>query len=317
MRKVLVTATNYPRLCKEGLQKLLENGCEVETSKLSRPYTPQELKDAVGDVEGVIANMEHWDEEMFQAAPKLKVIVRFGTGYDTVDLEAAKRHGVIVANTPGLNAPAVAEHTIALLFSMVRCIPQLNADARQGKWTRTIFHELSDKTVGILGFGAVGQNVAKKISGFGVNVIAFDKYPNDAAAKKLNVKLTSFIEVIKNSDYILIHLPSIKETYHIINDENIAKMKDGVYVINTARGPLVDEKAICAALESGKLAGMASDVFESEPVTPDYPLFHYPNYICTPHSAGETYENYQNTGLATAIAVVDVFAGKEPQNRRA
>ncbi len=317
MKKVLVTATNYPKLCKEGLKKLLDYGCEVETSKLSRPYNRQELKDAASDVEGVIANLEHWDEEMFEAAPKLKVIVRFGTGYDTVDLEAAKRHGVIVANTPGINAPAVAEHTIALLFSMIRSVPQLNADTRQGKWTRTIFHELSDKTVGILGFGAVGRNVAKRMSGFGVSLIAFDKYPNEEAAKALGVKMTSFEDVLKNSDYVLIHLPSIQETYHIINGENIAKMKDGAYLINTARGPLVDEKAVCEALKSGKLAGMASDVFESEPVTPDYPLFQFPNYICTPHSAGETYENYRDTGLATATAVIDVFQGKDPQNRRA
>jgi len=316
MRKVLVTATNYSKLCKEGLDKLLKYGCEVKENPYNRQYSSEELKKDIGDVEAVIASIEKWDEEAFQAAPKLRVIARFGTGIDSVDLEAAKRHGVIVTNCPGLNASAVAEHTVALLLSMVRYIPQLNADTHQGKWTRTIFHELTDKTVGILGFGAVGQSFAKKISGFGVKLIACSRSPKKEIAEKLNVKMCEFDEVIRKSDYISIHLPHLPETHHIINAQSIAAMKDGVYIVNTARGPIVDEKAVLAALESGKIAGMASDVFEKEPVTPDYPLFNSPNYICTPHSAGETYENYRKTGLTTATAVIDVFEGKEPQNRR-
>ena len=316
MRKVLIAMPNYHKYCKEGMDRLLKFGCEVKINPYNRPYTKEELKKDIADVEAVIADSEKWDEEAFQTAPKLRVIARFGTGMDSVDLEAAKRHGVFVTNCPGLNAPTVSEQACSLLLSMVRYIPQLNADAHEGKWTRIIFHELAGKTVGILGFGAIGQNVAKRLSGFDVNLIANDKFPNKEAAERLNVKMCEFDEVIRKSDYISIHLPHLPETHHIINAQSIAAMKDGVYIVNTARGPIVDEKAVLAALESGKIAGMASDVFEKEPVTDDNPLLRFPNFICTPHIAGETYENNSKTGLATATVITDVFEGKEPQNRR-
>ena len=317
MKKVLIGLANYSRFNKDGLNRLLKYGFEVIENPFGRPYSHEELIAAVGDVDAVIADSEKWDEEAFLSAPKLKVIARYGTGMDTVDVDAAKRHGVIVTNCPGLNAPTVAEQAISLLLSIARSIPQLNTDAREGKWTRTIFHEISGKTIGILGFGAIGQTVAKKLSGFDANFVAYDKYPNVEAAKKLNVKLCSFEDVIKNSDYISIHLPNLPDTYHIVNEQNIAKMKDGVYIVNSARGALVDEKAMYTALKSGKIAGMATDVFEEEPITAGNPLFTLPNYICTPHIAGESYENHQKTGLATATVVTDVFEGKEPQNRRA
>ncbi len=317
MKKVLIGLANYSRFNKDGLNRLLEHGFEVIENPHGRPYTYEELLEAVGDVDAVIADSERWDEGAFRAAPKLKVIARYGTGMDTVDVEAAKRHGVIVTNCPGLNAPTVAEQAISLLLSIARSIPQLNADARQGKWTRTIFHEIGGKTIGILGFGAIGQTVAKKLSGFEAKFIAYDKFPNLEAAKALNVEMAGFEDVLKNSDYISIHLPNLPDTYHIINDETIAKMKDGVYIVNSARGALVDEKAMAGALTSGKVAGFASDVFEVEPIEENNPLFKLPNYICTPHIAGESYENHQKTGLATATVITDVFEGKEPKNRRA
>jgi D-3-phosphoglycerate dehydrogenase len=315
VRKILITATNYPGLCARGLKLLQENNCEVVVNEFGRPFTPKELSDSAGDVEAVIANIERWDDTVFDLAPKLKIIVRFGTGYDSVDLEAAKRHGVIVCNTPGINAAAVAEHALGLLLGLVREIPRLNALTREGRWPRRIFYELSGRTLGILGFGAVGQQIAKKASGFEFQLIAYDKYPNKDAAKKLGVTLCTLNDVLTQSDYLSVNLPSLPDTYHIINEENIARMKDGVFLVNTARGPLMDENAAGKALESGKIAGMAADVFEKEPVHSDYPLFRLGNYICTPHSAGETYENYDATGFATAQAVVAALNGKEPNHR--
>ncbi len=317
MRKVLVTATNYERLCQDGLQLLRQHGCEVDMNPHSRPYAANELHQAAADADAVIASVEAWNEPAFQAAPRVKVIARFGTGVDSVDFDAARRHGVVVTNTPGLNAPAVAEHAVGLLLSLMRSIPQLNQDAREGKWTRTIFSEIGGKTVGILGFGNIGQQFARVLSGFNVNLVAYNRSPREAAARALNVTMRPLEDVIRSSDILSIHLPNQPETRHLINAERIAHMKDGVIIINTARGPLVDEQAVREALISGKIAGLASDVFEQEPVTADYPLFSCPNYICTPHSAGETYQNYAKTGLATAQAVIDVLEGREPQNRRA
>ena len=317
MPKVLATATNFAALCRRGRELLEKNGCEVAMNPHARPYAREELAALVGDVEAVIANTEKWDDAMFGVAPGLKIIVRFGTGYDSVDLEAAKRRRVMVANTPGINASAVAEHALALLLCLVRDIPRLDRLTRQGKWPRAIFHELPGRILGILGFGAVGRSLAGKAAGFGLNCLAYDKFPNRPAARELGVRLADLDTVLRESDYLSVNLPSLPDTRHLLGDSSFAKMKDGALLINTARGSLVDEAAAARALESGKLGGMGTDVFEKEPVGPDRELFRFPNYICTPHSAGETYENYDKTGMAAAEAVLAALAGREPDNRLA
>ncbi|MDR1535044.1 MAG: phosphoglycerate dehydrogenase [Planctomycetota bacterium] len=317
MPKILITVTNYQRYCSRGLKILQDNGCEVELNEYGRPYAPDELRRSARDAQGLIANIEKWDDSMFDAAPNLKIIARFGTGYDSIDLDAARRHGVMVTNTPGLNASAVAEHALALLLSLIRDIPRLNASTRRGEWKRLMFPELAGRTLGILGFGAVGQNLARKASGFGLNLLAYDKFPNREAALGLGVKLVGLDEILAASDFISINLPALPDTRHLIDDAGFKKMKDGVFIVNTARGALVDEAAAARALAGGKLAGMAADVFEVEPVPADLELFKFENYLATPHSASETYENYDRTGLATAEAVLAALAGREPRNRLA
>lgn len=313
MKKVLITATNYETLCADGLKMLKDYGCEVVMNRNSRMFTREEMLAAVGDIDGLIAHGEVWDDELFDMAPNLKVIARFGVGYDSIDLEAAKRHGVHVTNCPGINSNAVAEMTVTLLMALIREIPRLNRSQKQGIWSRTIFNELPEKRIGILGFGAIGQKTAKKLKGFGTDIIVYNRSLKTELAEALGVSITTDLdEVLSTSDYILIHLPVTPETRNIINAENIAKMKDGAYVINTARAPLVDEKAMYDALVSGKLRGYATDVYSREPADISNPLFSLPNFIGTPHSAGETYENYRDTGIATAKAVIDVFDGREP-----
>lgn len=313
MKKVLITATNYENLCADGLKMLKDYGCEVVMNRNSRMFTREEMLAAVSDIDGLIAHGEVWDDELFDMAPNLKVIARFGVGYDSIDLEAAKRHSVHVTNCPGINSNAVAEMTVTLLMALIREIPRLNRSQKQGVWSRTIFNELPGKRIGILGFGAIGQKTAKKLKGFGTDIIVYNRSLKTELAEALGVSITTDLdEVLHTSDYILIHLPVTPKTKNIINDANIAKMKDGAYVINTARAPLVDEKAMYDALVSGKLRGYATDVYNKEPADISNPLFSLPNFIGTPHSAGETYENYRDTGIATARAVIDVFDGREP-----
>ena len=313
MKKVLITVTNYETLCADGLKMLKDYGCEVVMNRNSRMFTREEMLAAVSDIDGLIAHGEVWDDELFDMAPNLKVIARFGVGYDSIDLEAAKRHSVHVTNCPGINSNAVAEMTVTLLMALIREIPRLNRSQKQGVWSRTIFNELPGKRIGILGFGAIGQKTAKKLKGFGTDIIVYNRSLKTELAEALGVSITTDLdEVLHTSDYILIHLPVTPETKNIINDANIAKMKDGAYVINTARAPLVDEKAMYDALVSGKLRGYATDVYNMEPADISNPLFSLPNFIGTPHSAGETYENYRDTGIATARAVIDVFDGREP-----
>ena len=191
----------------------------------------------------------------------------------------------------------------------------MNNEVRDGKWPRPMFHELKSRTIGFLGFGAIARNLAERLAGFHPEMIAYDKYPNQEMADKLGVKLVSQEEVLKKADIISIHLPATDETKHLINQETLNKMKDGVYVVNTARGSIVSEKDMAEALRTGKVAGFASDVFETEPIDLSGSLFGFENYIATPHVSAETYENCETTSVVTAKAILAVFDGKEPEHK--
>jgi D-3-phosphoglycerate dehydrogenase len=313
--KILVTATNYSVYCAAAKKELEDAGFEIMENDKGRPLTYEELKDVVGEISGVVVGVDTWNEQVFKLAPKLKVLARFGVGVDNIDLEAAKRYGITVTNAKGRNSNAVAELAVGLILSSMRNIPAFNVSIRKGRWDRFMGRDLRGKTVGLLGFGDIAQRVAKKLSGFEVELCAYDKYPNVERAAELNVLLTGMDEVLTRSDVISLHLPSMEETYHVMNGDTFGKMKDGAYFVNTARGALVDEEALYLALRSGKLAAAAVDVFGQEPVRPDNRLFELENLFATPHTAAETYETYHEVGLVTARAIMDVFEGKTPENR--
>lgn len=313
--KILVTVTNYSKYCEAGKKILQDAGCEIIENAKGRPLTFDELKEVSGDVDAVVAGVDTWNEQIFELAPRLRVIARFGVGVDNIDLQAAKKRGIVVCNCPGVNTSAVAEQAMALILGLTRQVVWLNQEAKEGKWPRIMMHELRKSTVGLLGFGAIGRNVCEKLKAFSPTLIAYDKYPNMEEAERLGVEMVSFDEVLKRSDVISIHLPALPETAGIINSGNIAKMKDGVYVVNTARGNLVREKDVIAALEDGKIAGFGTDVYENEPVTMENPLLSNKKVITTPHTAAETYENCETTSIVTANAILDVLNGKEPSNR--
>ena len=313
--KVLVTATNYSKYCQAGKKLLEDAGCEIIENPHGRPYTFEELREIVSDIDGVVAGVDTWNEDVFQLAHELKVIARFGVGVDNIDLNAAKGHGIIVCNSPGINSSAVAEQAVALLLSLIRKVPQMNSAVRNGEWPRPMFHELKSRTIGFLGFGAIARNAAQRLRGFGAQMIAYDKFPDQNAAYSLGVRLVSQDEVLESADIISIHLPATDETKHLISKETIRMMKDGVYIINTARGSIVKETDMAEALESGKVAGFGTDVFEHEPIDLSGPLFRFENYIATPHVSAETYENCETTSVVTAKAILSVFNGEEPYNR--
>lgn len=313
--KVLVTATNYSKYCQAGKKLLEDAGCEIIENPHGRPYTFEELREIVSDIDGVVAGVDTWNEDVFQLAHELKVIARFGVGVDNIDLNAAKGHGIIVCNSPGINSSAVAEQAVALLLSLIRKVPQMNSAVRNGEWPRPMFHELKSRTIGFLGFGAIARNAAQRLRGFDAQMIAYDKFPDQNAADSLGVRLVSQDEVLESADIISIHLPATDETKHLISKETIRMMKDGVYIINTARGSIVKETDMAEALESGKVAGFGTDVFEHEPIDLSGPLFRFENYIATPHVSAETYENCETTSVVTAKAILSVFNGEEPYNR--
>ena len=312
--KVLVTVTNYSVNCAKAKKMLEECGFEVIEYKLGRPFTFDEIKEAVHEVVAVIAGADIWNEDVFKIAPNLKVISRFGVGVDNIDLDKARQYGIKVTNAKGMNANAVAELTVGLVLGAIRNLPYLNDSLRKGNWDRFIGRDLKGKNVGLLGFGAIAQGVAKMLKGFDVNVYAFDKYPNLEKAKELCVYMISMEDILKRCDIVSMHLPSLKETYHIMGNKQFAAMKDGAYFINTARGALVDEKALYDALKTGKLAAAAIDVYEEEPAQTTNPLFRLDNIICTPHTAAETFETYTTVSLVTVQAIIDVINGKTPKN---
>ena len=251
------------------------------------------------------------DAEALQHAPKLRVVARAGVGLDNVDVEAATRAGVMVVNAPTSNIVSAAEHTVALLLSIARNVPQAMASLQAGQWKRAAFTgvELQDKVTGILGLGRVGILVAQRLAAFGMTVIAHDPYVPPARAAGLGVRLVSLEEFLAESDFISVHLPKNAETVGLIADRQLSMVKPGVRIINAARGGIVDEDALVRALTDGRVAGAALDVYASEPCT-DSPLFGLPNVVVTPHLGASTHEAQEKAGTQVARSVRLALAGE-------
>jgi D-3-phosphoglycerate dehydrogenase len=247
------------------------------------------------------------NQSVLEKAPKLRVIGRAGVGVDNVDLDAATAAGVLVMNTPGGNAISVAEHTLALMLAMARHIPQANASTRAGKWEKKKFmgNELRGKTLGIIGLGSIGREVVKRSRAFEMRIIAHDPYVTSKVAKDLGVELVDLDALYGSSDYITLHVAATPETQGMLSHEAFAKMKSGVRIVNCARGELVDEAALQAAIESGKVADAALDVFNSEPVPAGLKLFDSQAVLATPHIGGSTEEAQEIVGVRIAEQVVE------------
>jgi D-3-phosphoglycerate dehydrogenase len=279
---------------------------------LGEGWSADELAERIGDYDGIlIRSATKLTADLIGRATRLKVIGRAGVGVDNVDVEAATKRGIIVANAPQSNVITAAEHTVALLLALARNVPQAHSALTGGSWERSKWGgvELYEKTLGLLGFGRIGQLVAARAQGFGMRVVAFDPYVSAARFRELGVEKTeSSDDLYAQADFISIHLPKTPETQGWLDAEALAKCRDGVRIINCARGELVDDDALKAALDSGKVAGAALDVFSQEPVT-DHPLFGYPNVVVTPHLAASTTEAQDRAGVQTAEQVVAALTG--------
>ena len=245
--------------------------------------------------------------EVLAKAPKLRVIGRAGVGVDNVDLPAATAAGVLVMNTPGGNAVSVAEHTLALMLSLARGVPEASASTRSGKWEKKKFlgNELRGKTLGVVGLGNIGQEVVRRARGFEMRIIATDPYVSAQSALDLGMELVDLETLLREADYISLHVGLTPETRGMINAGSIAKMKDGVRIINCARGELVEGAALAEALQSGKVAGAGLDVFDPEPLAAGDPLLSAPNLVATPHIAGSTEEAQEIVGLRIVDQLVE------------
>lgn len=315
MKKVLVSLINYSQTCPEAKKMLEDHGFEVLERCIGTDLLPKEYDQVIPCIDAAIASDEIWNEDMYRMAKKLKIIAKVGTGVDNIDLVKAREYGIQVTNTRGANANAVAELTLAFMINMLRNIPQLDYSTKRGGWQQGHGVELKGRTVGMLGFGAVPQALSCLLKGFDVRIKAYDKYPDSDKAKELNVEVADFDEVISTCDIISVHIPSSKDTYHLIGEEVFSKMKDGVYFINVGRGNVIDDKALYNVLVSGKVKAAALDVYEREPESPDCPLFKLDNIICTPHIGGSTHQSLFNNSMVTANAIIDYFEGRVPKNK--
>ena len=289
--------------------ELLREHFEVD---LGLDWSDEQLAQRIGEYEGIlIRSATKLTAELIEQATNLRVIGRAGVGVDNVDVEAATKRGIIVANAPQSNVVTAAEHTMALLLALARNIPQAYVSLTSGKWERSKFSgvELYEKTLGIVGFGRIGQLVAARARGFGMRVLAFDPFVSAERYRELGVeKAQNSEEIYAQADFVTIHLPKTPETQNWLNAEAFAQMREGVRVLNVARGGLIDEAALKDALDAGRVGGAALDVFPSEPIT-EHPLFGYPTVIVTPHLGASTAEATDRAGYQSAEQVVAALTG--------
>jgi D-3-phosphoglycerate dehydrogenase len=284
--------------------ELLEEHFDVDTAFSDDKF---DLEKQIGDYDGLlIRSATKVTADLIDKATQLKAIGRAGVGVDNVDVDAATKRGIVVANAPQSNVVTAAEHTMALLLALARNVPQAHAALVGGEWARSKYSgvELQDKVLGILGFGRIGQLVAARAAAFGMQIVAYDPFVSAERYKELGVEMAdSPDQVLAVADFLTLHLPNTPDTKNFLNKKSLAKCKDGVRVLNVARGPLVNEADLEAALKSGKVAGAALDVFSSEPVT-ESPLFGLPNVIVTPHLGASTAEATDRAGFQAAEQVV-------------
>lgn len=309
--KILVTPTSFkPDKGGRALELLRSFSGEIVFNPREKPLSEDELIPLLSGCEGCIAGLDFFTGKVIENAPALKVISRYGVGVDRVDLKAAKEKGVVVCNTPGVNANAVADLTFAMLLCIARKLPFLDRKTREGEWPRTIGFEPDKKTIGILGLGAVGKAVAKRALGFSMKIMACDPLINTEYAAANGITAVTFDELIREADFLSIHVPLTDETQNIISAEVMKNMKKGAVIINTARGGLIDENAAYEFLKSGHLGGLGLDVFDTEPPGPS-PLFTLDNVVVSPHTGAHTIEAITAMAELSVKNLIDVLSGRD------
>ncbi|MDR7569725.1 MAG: phosphoglycerate dehydrogenase [Armatimonadota bacterium] len=310
--RVLVTSRSFLEAAPEAVRRLEEAGVHLLRASRDRPLEEEELADLLGEVDGIIAGVDRIGPRALQkGAPRRRVIARVGVGVDTIDLRAATDLGVVVTNTPGLNAEAVAELVFGVMIVLARRILEVDRWVREGRWIRPFGVELSGKCLGVVGFGHIGQAVARRGVGFGMRVVAFDPWVDPEVARGLGATLVPFLEVIESADFLTLHVPLLPETRHLVGVEELRRMKPTAYLINASRGGVVDEAALARALREGWIAGAACDVFEEEPPLHS-PLLEAPNVVLTSHIGGHTWEAAARAARLAAEQVLRVLRGERP-----
>lgn len=310
MHRVLITDP----LSRQGIEQLLQAE-DIEVIQKT-DLTPEQLLDEVKDADALLVRSQtQVTADVLAAGKRLKAVGRAGVGVDNIDIPAATSRGIIVVNAPDGNTISTAEHTFAMLISLARNIPQGYRSTIQGKWNRKQFVgvELNKKVLGIIGLGRIGTELSKRARAFHMQILAYDPYLTQERAQKIGVTQATLDEVIRQSDFISVHTPLTKETRHLINRDAFHRMKEGVRIINCARGGIIDEGALLEAVQEGKVAGAALDVFETEPPG-NHPLFNLSQVIATPHLGASTREAQENVAIDVVGEILHILRGEPFKN---
>lgn len=309
--RVLIASRSFGKATPDVFDRLKGLGAEVVLNPLERAPTEADMVALIKDVDVLISGTEPVNARVFEAANKLKGIAKHGVGYENIDLAAAKNRNIPVAIAGGTITNSVADMTMALLLALARKIPLGDRAVKEGRWPRAVGVELKGKQLGIVGLGQIGKAVCRRAKGFEMDVIACDTYHDSDFAAQWQVQYVELDILLKTADFVSLHAPGGADTRRLIDSNRLALMKPTAYLINTARGELVDEGALFEALKHGRLAGAALDVFEVEPPGAN-PLFGLDNFIAAPHSAGQTNEGLYAMGQITCDNAMKMLKGQEP-----
>lgn len=314
MDKILIAPAPLYGLDAEFVRVLRQAGFELVYPSKRGQLTEDELLAHLKGIRAAVAGSEPYTRKVLQAHPQLRVIARAGVGFDAVDLAAATDIGAAVTITPGTNQDAVAEHTFALILALAKNLVPQHLGTCALKWPRQANLPLRGRTLGIAGLGRIGKSVAVRGAAFGMKLLAFEPYPDQAFAKQYGITYVDFETLLAQSDFLTLHVPASKESKHLINRHSLAKMKPTAFIVNTARGALVNEPDLVEALEKKTIAGAGLDVFEAEP-PPDLPFFHMSNVVVTPHAAGVDLQSRDDMALSAAQAIVSFSRGEWPTEK--
>jgi glyoxylate reductase len=318
MPKLKVYVTR--ELPERGL-KIIKKHFDAEVWPEYAPPPKKVIIEKVKNVDGLVSLLsDKIDAEVFDAAPKLKIVAQMAVGFDNIDIQEATRRGIYVTNTPEVLTDTTADFAWALLMAVARRVVEADKYVRTGQWkvgwhpSMFLGRDIHGATIGIVGAGRIGYAVAKRAKGFNMKILFYDVIPRPEMEKELGAKRVDLDTLLKESDFVSIHVPLMKETYHMINAEKLKLMKKTAYLINNARGPIVDEKALYEALKEGRIAGAGLDVFEQEPTPVDNPLLKLDNVVVAPHISSASYETRSRMAEMVAENLVAFFEGKAPPN---
>lgn len=311
MARILVTARSVAGV-PQALRQMEAAGHEVVVATTPVPFDKAWLLAQVREADALVLAMEPMDAEVIAAAPKLRLIARPGVGFDNVDLDAATRAGVVVTVARGTNDASVADFTFALMLEAMRGTSVAAQGVREGRWERVTGTELWRKTIAVVGLGPIGLGVVRRARGFEMRVLAVNRSRDDALAQREGFAYAALDDAVEQADIVSLHLPLLQQTANLFDAGRLARMKPGAFLINTARGGLVDERALAAAVRQGRLAGAAADVLQVQGANSPSPLIGVPGIVVTPHMATFTHESMARVAMSVAGSVIDVLAGRRP-----